>query len=415
MRVVSRARKAPFAASRKNLSFTRQANTLRRAMATRILYVHNSADIYGASRSLVRLMKNLNREQFLPLVVLPEQGPLQTKLEELNVKVLIHPSLSVITRSVFRSWRILLFFLQFPFSVFFFWRLIRKNEIDLVHTNTGVILSPALAAKLTGIPHIWHIRDWFQEFKGMWGPYAKYILWSSRRVIAVSRAIAGQFPDQSKLVVVHNGFSLDEFAVPKEKLAREFRERFGLSNQIVVGCVGRIKLVRKGQEVLIQAANLLKKKGVNAKFVIIGSVFTGNENHLEELKRMVREFNLEQDVVFTGELADPKPAYAAMDIFVLPSAQPEPFGGVVMEAMSMGVPVIATNIGGSIDQVAEGVTGYLVPPSDPAALAEKIEKLIQDETLRKQMSAAGPKRIAEHFSLPDMVRKFETIYCEAMA
>jgi glycosyltransferase involved in cell wall biosynthesis len=70
------------------------------------------------------------------------------------------------------------------------------------------------------------------------------------------------------------------------------------------------------------------------------------------------------EVVLTGELADPKPAYAAMDVFVLPSAQPEPFGGVVLEAMAMRRPVVATAIGGSVDQVVDGETGFLVPPGD---------------------------------------------------
>ena len=136
----------------------------------------------------------------------------------------------------------------------------------------------------------------------------------------------------------------------------------------------------------------------------------GNESHLDDLRKLIRDLNLESKIVLTGELEDARPAYAAMDAFVLPSAQPEPFGGVVMEAMSMGVPVIATRIGGSIDQVDEGVTGFLIPPSDPEALAEKIELLIRDAALRSRMAQAGPIRIAEKFSLAGMVRRFEQIY-----
>jgi len=381
-------------------------------MATRILYVHNSADIYGASRCLYRLLKDMNREEFSPVVVLPEDGPLRIDIEKLGIEVIIYPRISIITRPVFRSWRLLLFFLEFPLSVFHLWRIIRAHKIGIVHTNTGVIISPALAAKLAGVPHVWHIRDWFGEFKGMWPPFSKYMLGCSERILSVSRAMAEQFPDQSKVVVVNDGFSMDEFNVPKEKLSREFRERFGIGNELLVGCVGRIKMFRKGQEVLVQAANILKKKNVAAKFVIVGSVFRGNEIHLEKIKQMVQEFQLEKDVIFTGELSDAKPAYAAMDIFVLPSAQPEPFGGVTMEAMAMGVPVIATNIGGSTDQVAEGVTGYLVPPANPAALAEKIEKLLVNPSLRKDMSVAGPKRIAEKFTLKEMVQKIENVYRE---
>jgi len=132
------------------------------------------------------------------------------------------------------------------------------------------------------------------------------------------------------------------------------------------------------------------------------------------LRGLIQELKLESSVVLTGELEDTRLAYAAMDVFVLPSAQPEPFGGVVMEAMSMGVPVIATAIGGSLDQVADGVTGFLIPPSDPQALAEKIELLIRDPALRSRMAQAGPERIGQTFSLEGMVQRLERLYREIL-
>ena len=380
----------------------------------RLLYVHNSADLYGASRSLTRLFKELDRNRFHPLVVLPEAGPLKVRLEALGVAVVVHPRLSIVTRQAYHSWRLLLFFVNYPLSVLFLWRLIRRQRIDLVHTNTGVMVSPALAAWLAGVPHLWHIRDWFQEFRSVWGLYSRYITWFSRRVLAVSEAIAGQFPDRRKVQVLHNGFTLEEFAMPRDRCRAEFRERFGLGSDFVVGCVGRIKLVRKGQEVLIQAAGQLHQLGRSARYLIVGSCFPGNEGHLLELQRLVHEFGLDGRVVFTGELADPRPAYAAMDVFVLPSVQPEPFGGVVMEAMAMGLPVIATRVGGSLDQVAEGETGFLVPPGDPAALAAKLQTLMDDPSLRERMSRAGPVRIERHFLLADMVRKLERLYTETV-
>ena len=151
-----------------------------------------------------------------------------------------------------------------------------------------------------------------------------------------------------------------------------------------------------------------------ARCVIVGSVFPGNESHLVELKKLVHELGLDRQVIFTGELADPRVVYAALDTLVLPSAQPEPFGGVVMEAMSMGVPVIATAIGGSVDQVAEGETGFLVPPADPEALAERLLQMFRNPELRERMSAAGPRRIEKHFALSDKVAALERIYDEAI-
>jgi glycosyltransferase involved in cell wall biosynthesis len=380
----------------------------------RILYAHNGADLYGASRSLARLLKGLDRERYHPLVVLPEEGPLKEALEEDGVEVLVHSHLSVMTRTVFSSWRVGLFGGRLPGDVWRLRNLIRSRSIDLVHTNTGVIISPALAARLAGIPHIWHVRDWFQEFAPVWKFYAAYITRFSRRVIAVSEAVASQFPRRDRVQVIHNGFALEEFAGPNEEWASGFRAQYGLGNAFVAGCVGRIKLVRKGQEVLARAAGLLKRRGVGARYVVVGSPFPGNEDHLERLKQIIEEERVAEEFVFTGELADARPAYAAMDVMVLPSAQPEPFGGVVMEAMAMGVPVIASAIGGSVDQVAEGVTGFLVEPGSVEMLADRIEKLKRAPGLRAQMSAAGPQRIQENFSMHRMLGKLTGVYEEVL-
>lgn len=374
----------------------------------RVLYVNNSADIYGASRMLLRFLKTVDHQRFQALVVLPEDGLLKDCFEAEGVEVVLHPRLSIITRPVFYSWRIVLFFLNYPFSVFFLWRLIRSRRIELVHTNTGVMVSPALAAKLAGVPHIWHIRDWFQEFQSFWPTFSRYIRILSRKIVAVSNAVAGQFDPRA--MVIHDGFSLEEFRVPQQKLGEEFRARYGLGKDFVVGCVGRIKYVRKGQEILVQAAALLKQRGKRFVALIVGAPFPGNEGHLTQLQDLVRELGVEDRVVLTGEIPDARPAYAAMDLLALTSAQPEPFGGVVMEAMAMSLPVVATNIGGSLDQVLDGVTGLLVPPGDPVALADAIEKLMQNPSLCRRMGAAGVQRIGERFTLMTMTHEMEDLF-----
>lgn len=376
----------------------------------RVLYVHNSADIYGASQCLIRLFKALDRSRYIPLVVLPEDGPLRQRLEALGVEVMFHPRLSVITRRVFRSWRILVFFLEFPASVVFLRSLIRRRKIDLVHTNTGVMVSPGLAAKLAGVPHLWHIRDWFQEFRGLWKPYSSYITWSSAAVINVSKAVASQFPDKPIIHVIYDGFPSDSFQSPNPEAGNDFRRRFHLGSDFVVGCVGRIKFQRKGQEVLVRAAAILKSRGLHPKVIIIGSAFPGNESHSHALIALIGELGLQDRVILTGELDDVRPAYMAMNALALPSAQPEPFANVMMEAMSLGVPVIATNIGGSPEAVADGITGFLVPPADPEALADKIELLMNDPKLCERLGQAGPARVVERFSIEEMIQKTEALY-----
>lgn len=356
----------------------------------------------------------MDRTRFETMVVLPEDGPLKKLIEEENVEVILHPRLSVITRPVFHSWRFILFLLNYPVSVFFLWRLIRRRRIDLVYTNTGVMLSPALAVWLARVPHVWHIRESFQEFRSIWPFFSKYITRFSARVIAVSNPVASQFHSCKPIVVIHDGFPKEEFEVPKENLRTEFQARYSLTGHFVVGCVGRIKLMRKGQEFLIRATALLKQRGLPIKALIVGAPFPGNESHEEQVRRITIELGVEENVVFTGELPDALGAYAAMDVLALTSAQPEPFGNVVMEAMVMGVPVIATNIGGSLDQVLDGITGFLIPPANPEALAEAIEKLIKNPELRQRMGAAGAERVRRNFSLQEMVRKIEQVLTEAL-
>jgi glycosyltransferase involved in cell wall biosynthesis len=383
--------------------------------ARRVLFVLNSADLYGASRSLVRLVSRLVAAGTESWILLPEEGPLRPMAERAGATVLVDPSITIVTRRDWGAaglWRL---FSGLPISAFRIARAARRARVDLVHTNTGVIASPALGAWLAGVPHVWHIRDSFLEFQRVWPVYSRYILGFSRRVFAVSRAIADQFPESDKVVVVHDGFPRDEFAPPDPKSVDLFRARFGLAGRPVVGCVGRIKLVRKGQEHLVEAAALLKRRGVEAKYLVVGSPSPGSEPHLDVLRARIVELGLERDVVFTGELADPRPAYAAMDVFVLPSAQPEPFGGVVLEAMSMGLPVVGTAIGGTREQVLDGVTGFLVPPADPAALADRLEKLLGDAALRAAMGRRGQERVEELFSLDRHAEQVLELYAEILA
>lgn len=379
----------------------------------RILYLHNSADLYGASRSLLRLLTVLDRACFEPLVVLPEEGPLAERIAILGVEVVIDPSLAIISRYSSKIGAVLF---RLPLSSWKLSRLIRRREIDLVHTNCGVLFSPALAAWLARVPHVWHIRESFAEFPGpVWRVYSAYMQMFSDRIISVSNANALQFSNRSKVAVIHNGFPLQDFPAISEEQRKQARARFRLAEgDFVVGCVGRIKWVRKGQEFFIEAAHLLKKRGLKMKCLIVGAPYRGNESHFDRLQALTLQLGLKEEIVFTGELQDTRPAYAAMDLFVLPSAQPEPFGGVVMEAMAHRLPVIATNIGGSLDQVAEGVTGFLVLPANPEAIASKVELLAADPGLRQRLGAAGRERVAKLFSLEEMAKKTQSQYANLL-
>jgi glycosyltransferase involved in cell wall biosynthesis len=377
----------------------------------RVLYVHNSADAYGASRSLLRLTERLDRSRFRPLVLLPEPGTLRERLEALDVPVFVDPGLAIITRGEFTPGRLPGFLSGIPPSAARVAALVRRHRIDVVHTNVGTILASALGARLAGAHHVWHIRDWFQEFRSFWTLYRRYILGLSDRVLCVSKAIAEQFPVSPRIEVLHNGFNPAEFDVDRARLRAEFRTRWKIPEaEVVIGCVGRIKFGRKGQDVLARAAKLLADANASFTLLIVGAEHPTNPGQDRMLRELIASLGLEARCILTGELPDVRPAYAAMDTLVLPSAQPEPFGGVVLEAMGMGLPVVGTAIGGTPDQIDDGVTGLLVAPADPADLAAKLGRLLQDPGRRAEMGAAGRRRLADVFSMERMIRRIERVY-----
>lgn len=384
--------------------------------APTILYIHGASDLYGASRSLLRLVTRIDRRRFNPCVVLPDDGPLVGALKRSGVPVIIMPSLSVVTRHVFHSLRLLQFLLRLPLSVLALASLIRRERVSIVHSNVGVAVSAGAAAKLAGVPHIWHVRDSFREFGVLWKGYARYILWSSVRVVCVSHAVAAQFqPGSPKVVVVHNGLPLEEFEGVTDARVERFRNKYDLLGKRLVGVVGRIKFQRKGQEIFVQAAQLLKDKFDDVRFLIIGSPFPGNESHLQRLRELIEELRLCDRVILTGDVDDIQAAYRSLDVLVLPSCQPEPFAGVVLEAMALGVPVVGTRTGGTVEQIEDGISGLLADPDNVEMLAGAIERLLTDRGLRESICDAAHARVAERFSFETMWQKLEALYASVLA
>jgi glycosyltransferase involved in cell wall biosynthesis len=124
----------------------------------------------------------------------------------------------------------------------------------------------------------------------------------------------------------------------------------------------------------------------------------------------VKELDLNGYVQYTGDIEDIKAAIKALDVVVLASAQPEPFGGVVIEAMALARPVVATAIGGSLEQVVDGVTGYLVKPGDPVAMADGIEKILVSADRRRFFGENGHERYLEKFEFEQFYQLILNLY-----
>jgi len=385
----------------------------------RILFVHTGADMYGASRSLLRLSRGLVRDGHGVTCVLPYEGPLRAELAAAGVATLIDRGLPLFIRGDFRCpLRALRRAFGAARALAAAWRLLGRLRPDLAHTNTASVFpSYGLAARLRGIPHVAHIRESFADFGPLWRVFQWLLAVSADRIIAVSAAVAAQFAPsiRRKTVVIHNGLPADEFARVEPERVAAFRRRYGLADFRLVGLVGRIKMGRKGQDDFVRAAARLGAWHDRVRFLVIGSPFPGNEEHERELQRLIDSLNLRGIVLLTGDVAEIKAAISAMDVVAMASARPEPFGGVVLEAMALGRPVVGTATGGTVEQIEDGVTGFLVPPDDPQAMAAAVERLLENPGLAAQMGEAGRKRCSSLFGFDAFYGKIAGVYGSLLA
>jgi glycosyltransferase involved in cell wall biosynthesis len=159
---------------------------------------------------------------------------------------------------------------------------------------------------------------------------------------------------------------------------------------------------------------LLKKRIGAVKYLIVGSPFPGNENHLERLHKLIDELGVRDQVLFTGDIENMKTVYKVLDVLVVPSCTPEPLAGVVLEAMALGTPVIGTSIGGTVEQIQDGVSGILIEPNNPELLAEKIYQLLTEQKLLDALRSGARKRVEEVFRFEKMYERLEQIYTEVL-
>ncbi|MFZ4100567.1 MAG: glycosyltransferase [Sphingobacterium thalpophilum] len=382
-------------------------------MSANVLMVGHSADMYGASRSLIKLVRILN-VNYKVYVLLPDSGSLSAELKAIIPadRILLNEDLYIFTRKSFRLKYIVSTLLRFIRNLIFIRKIILKYDIHIIHTNSGVVPAPAMAARITGRKHIWHIREWFGDFKRFWPFYSAYITRFSDKVVCVSKTMADQFHEQKKVMSIYNGFEIPrisaEVSIP-EGLQQSLNQA-----ELVLGCTSRIRLIRKGQEYLIEAIGIVSQRTrKNIQAILIGDYVPGYEWQKENITALIEKYQLEDRIHFLGHLTNPIPYYELFDVFVLPSGEPEPFGGVIMEAMSLGLPVIGSNAGGTTEQIANNQNGYLFDNKNAEDLANKIELFLNDPSSIKLFGNCSRERIEKYFSLDlheeNILRLYEEI------
>jgi glycosyltransferase involved in cell wall biosynthesis len=176
-----------------------------------------------------------------------------------------------------------------------------------------------------------------------------------------------------------------------------------------VGVAGNIQ-EWKGQKVLVEAMARVVTQIPAARGLIIGGVHRAGAAYNDELERQIRGHSLGGNVLITGFRRDIANVMNALDVVVHTSVRPEPFGRVILEGMLLGKPVVASAAGGVPELIAEGETGFLIPPGDAAALASRLLMLLGDAELRRRMGDRGRTWAREKFSLEAHVRAMSELY-----
>jgi glycosyltransferase involved in cell wall biosynthesis len=406
----------------------------------RVLYVQHAADMYGASRALLHLIGALDRERYTPLVTLPADGPLVDALRELGVETIFAPYLQTLWGHVVRSWRVVPFGLRMLPAALAARSLIRRYGIDLVHSNLWTVLTGAAGARLAGVPHVWHVREILPRMGGLKPALVELTLRSSRRVVCISQAVADQFaghPGAWRVRVVYDGLPLGQGSgVRGQGLGVRGREtanrdwgtgerqhgnadwgptRPPTPGEVVVGVVGRLH-PQKGQAELLRAyAALAPDLRAGCRLLFAGSTSPGHEAYAGRLAALARELGIAERVEFLGFVERARELAATFDILALPATRPEGLGGVLLEAMAAGVPVVATRTGGIVEVVEHGSTGLLVPPDDLDALSDALAQLIRDTARRRAMGAAGRHAVERRFSAARMASEIMELYQQVLA
>ncbi|HEY9272987.1 glycosyltransferase [Achromobacter sp.] len=272
---------------------------------------------------------------------------------------------------------------NFVRCVAFVRRLLRLGHFDVVNTHSrrDTVLG-ALAARLAGTPLIVRTRHLAKPINSLYA-----YTWLAHRVIAVSRYVRGQLLDggarPEAIATIHSPVVL-----PQVRSGACVRRELGMpEDALVVGCVAVMR-ADKGHCDLIDAFHRISARFPNAHLVLVGE----GQPMGGQLRAQAEKLGLVQRVHFTGRRDDIGNVLTAFDVFALPTLR-EALGTVFIEAAAMGLPVVGTNVGGVPETMQAGVTGLLVPPGDPAALAAALESLLADPVLRRRMGDAGRELI----------------------
>ncbi len=360
-----------------------------------VLQLIETSGIGGAETVVLELCKRLDKNCFLPIVVLLHDG-------WLNQQLINHGIETIIIKN------------KYPYDPFCLWQLIKiikKRNVDIIHSHEFMMnVYGTITAFLTNRPNIVtiHGKNYFWEKWRRRIAY-RFMAYFATKTVSVSEDLKKFIVDKvgidaDKISVIYNGIDVERFnsnLSPQDKM--KLKKELGI-NGIVIGTIGNPYPV-KGHIYLIKAASKVINEYPDATFLIIGK----QTKYMDELKKEVLNLNLENNIKFLGFRDDIPQLLQLMDVFVLSSIH-ETFSIATIEAMAALKPIVVTKCGGPEEIIIEGKTGFFVPPMDSEALAEKILTLLKNKELAEKLGQSGSEWVRQKFTMKAMIKNYRELY-----
>lgn len=365
----------------------------------RILHVA-ATSTGGIGFNLLMLAKHINRQDFELSFAIPFDSPFYDKIAKEGVNVY---SLKISRRP---------FKLKNLKGLYDLWRIIKSGRYDIVHTHTSVGgFIGRLIARINNVPSIlWTIHGWSFDYP-FGTPLRRRLFWAIEKFldrftdhyVAISKnmqdvGIKAGISARGKVTLIYHGI---EIGGPIDGGSQSESET--KNGNPVVGTVCRLE-PQKAIDDFLKAAKIVKEYIPQVSFVIVG-----DGPLKKELERLSITLGITDNVIFTGWQENVAGYIAGMDIFCLTSRW-EGFGIILLEAMSMKMPIVATRVGGVPEIVEEGKGGILVSPGRPEELAKGLCLLLSDATMRKHMGYYNAEKVKTVFNVKDMIKKYEEMY-----
>lgn len=323
-------------------------------------------------------------------VVLPGPSPMAAEFVAAGAKLHVVP-MRRLTRSEGASYW-LGYAAAWPMSVLKLYWLARQVRPGVVHSNSVHSWYGWAVAWLLRLPHVWHAREIVVQSKWALRLEQQLVRRFAWKVVAVSAPVAAQFPG-ANVVVVHDALGPEDGLSPQR--AGAFRARVGIAEDVVlVGAAGRLD-TWKGFDVLLAGLPYIRRRRPEVELAVAGGAVPGKEAYAESLAATAKRT---EGAHWLGPRDDMADFMADIDVFVLPSTEPEPFASAALEALASGAPVAATDHGGSPEMLQEcpPECGKLFRPGDPEALAAAVLALLPPApSTVASRSARAPHRVGD--------------------